>query len=374
MKKLLVLLLLLAPTLHAASRLPARAKHGMVASVDAIASRVGVDVMKRGGNAVDAAVAVALALAVTWPEAGNLGGGGFMLIRTADGKAEAIDYREIAPLAATRDMYLDPSGNVIKDASLVGYKAVGVPGTVAGLALAHKRHGKLPWTDVVEPARKLAAEGFPVSQYLSRSLAMKRIVERMQKFPESWRIFQRNGKPYMTGDIFVQPELARTLARIQKDPTDFYRGETARLIVADMKTNGGIVTADDFARYQPTVRKPLHGTYRGHDIITMPPPSSGGIALIEMLNMLEPTDVKSLGWHSSQQVHTVVEVMRRAYADRAKFLGDTDFVSVPAAGLMSRAYAEERRKDIDVSHATDSKAVADGEPARYESPQTTHFT
>jgi gamma-glutamyltranspeptidase/glutathione hydrolase len=374
MKRLVCLLFLIAIPLQAASRLPVREARVMVASVDAIASRVGADVMKRGGNAVDAAVAVALTLAVTWPEAGNLGGGGFMLLRKADGTEEALDYRERAPLAATRDMYLDANGNVIKDASLVGYKAVGVPGTVAGLALAHKRHGKLPWTDVVEPARKLAVEGFPVSQYLARSLAVKRIVERMQNFPESWRIFQRNGKPYVTGDIFVQPELARTLARIQKDPTDFYRGETARLIVADMQAHGGIVTADDFARYQPTVRKPLHGTYRGHEIITMPPPSSGGIALIEMLNMLEPTDIKSLGWHSSQQVHTVVEVMRRAYADRAKYLGDTDFVSVPSTGLMSRAYAEQRRKDIDASHATDSKAVSDGAPARYESPQTTHFT
>src|SRR5947209_1026882 len=211
MNKLAALLLLAALPLHAASRLPVRATHGMVASVDAIASKVGVDIMKRGGNAVDAAVAVALALAVTWPEAGNLGGGGFMLIRTADGKSEAIDYREIAPLAATRDMYLDSSGNVIKDASLVGYKAIGVPGTVAGLALAHERFGKLPWRELVEPARKLAADGFVVSEYLSRSLKGKQTVERMQKFPESWRIFQRNGKPYEPGERFVQPELAMTL-------------------------------------------------------------------------------------------------------------------------------------------------------------------
>ena len=374
MKRCILLLFLIAIPLQAASRLPVREAHVMVASVDPIASRVGADIMKRGGNAVDAAVAVAFALAVTWPEAGNLGGGGFMLLRKADGTEEALDYRERAPLAATRDMYLDANGEVIKDASLVGYKAVGVPGTVAGLAMAHKRHGKLPWAEVVEPARKLAAGGFPVSQYLERSLAMKRIVERMKKFPESWRIFQRNGKPYTAGEVFVQPELAATLARIQKDPSDFYRGETARRVVADMRANGGIVTAEDFAKYQPNVRKPLHGAYRGYEIVTMPPPSSGGIALIEMLNMLEPADVKSLGWHSSQEVHTVVEVMRRAYADRAKYLGDADFVSVPATGLMSRAYAEQRRKDIDPSRATDSKSVATGEPARYESPQTTHFT
>jgi gamma-glutamyltranspeptidase/glutathione hydrolase len=374
MKRFVCLLFLIAIPLQAASRLPVRETHAMVASVDVIASRVGADIMKRGGNAVDAAVAVALTLAVTWPEAGNLGGGGFMLLRKADGSEEALDYRERAPLAATRDMYLDANGDIIKDASLVGYRASGIPGTVAGLALAHKRHGKLPWADLVEPARRLAAEGFPVSQYLARSLAMKRIVERMQKFPESWRIFQRNGKPYTVGETFVQPELAATLARIQKDPSDFYRGETARMVVADVQAHGGIITAADFARYQPTVRKPLHGTYRGYEIITMPPPSSGGIALIEMLNMLEPVDVKSLGWHSSQQVHTMVEIMRRAYADRAKYLGDSDFVTVPVSGLMSRAYAEQRRKDIDPLHASDSKAVANGEPARYESPQTTHFT
>jgi len=374
MKKFVVVLLFIVLPLQAASRLPVREKHAMVASVDSIASRVGADVMKRGGNAVDAAVAVALTLAVTWPEAGNLGGGGFILLRKADGTEEAIDYRERAPLAATRDMYLDASGNIIKDASLVGYKAPGVPGTVAGLALAHKRHGKLPWADLVEPAHKLAAEGFPVSQYLARSLAGKRTMERMQKFPESWRIFERNGHPYEAGETFVQPELAATLARIQKDPSDFYRGETARLIVADMQAHGGSLTSEDLARYQPTVRTPLHGTYRGFEIITMPPPSSGGVALIEMLNMLEPYDLQSMGWHSSQEVHTLVEVMRRAYADRAKFLGDTDFVAVPVKGLMTRAYAEQRRKDIDAAHASDSKAVASGEPARYESPETTHFT
>ncbi len=374
MKRLIALLLFLAIPLHAASRLPVREKHVMIASVDAIASRVGADILKRGGNAVDAAVAVALTLAVTWPEAGNLGGGGFILLRKADGTEEAIDYRERAPLAATRDMYLDANGEIIKDASLLGYKASGVPGTVAGLALAHRRHGKLRWADLVEPARRLAAEGFPVSQYLVRSLTGKRTMERLQKFPESWRIFERNGRPYETGEALVQPELAATLARIQKDPSDFYRGETARQIVADMKAHGGTITAEDLARYQPTVRTPLHGNYRGYEIITMPPPSSGGVALIEMLNMLERYDLKSMGWHSSQQVHTVVEVMRRAYADRAKYLGDADFVSVPVKGLMARAYAEQRRKDIDAVRASDSKAITASEPARYESPQTTHFT
>ena len=342
----------------------------MVASVDAIASRVGVDIMKRGGNAVDAAVAVAFTLAVTWPEAGNLGGGGFMLIRTHDGKAAAIDYREIAPLAATRDMYLDANGNIIKDASLVGYKAIGVPGTVAGLALAHKRYGKLPWRELVEPARKLAANGFVVSDYLARSLAVKTYRQRIERFPESARIF----RAFKTGDRFVQPDLAATLARIQKDPNDFYRGETARRIIADVRAHGGLLTAEDLATYAPKVRTPLRGTYRGYEIVTMPPPSSGGIALIEMLNMLEPYDVAAMGWHSAEEVHTLIEIMRRAYADRAKYLGDTDFVRVPERGLMSRAYAEARRKDIDPQRATDSGKLGAIDPLPYESKQTTHFT
>ena len=361
MRKLIALALFISLPLTAASRLPVRAKHGMVASVDATASRIGADIMKRGGNAVDAAVAVALTLAVTWPEAGNIGGGGFMLIRNADGTEDALDYRERAPLGATRDMYLDANGNVIKDASLVGHRAAGVPGTIAGLAAAHKKYGKLPWAELVEPARKLAAEGFAVSEYFVRSITNKRIQERIQKFPESARIF---GKSFKPGDVFVQPDLAATLARIQKDPGDFYRGETARLIVAEMRKN---LTAEDLAKYQPTFRKPLHATYRGYEIVTMPPPSSGGIALIEMLNMLEPLDMTSIDWHSSQEVHTIVETMRRAYADRAKYLGDSDFVKVPVAELTSRAYADKRRKDI-VARATDSKALP------YESPETTHFT
>lgn len=373
MKKSLALLLFIAVPIQAASRLPERAPHAMVATVDAIASHVGADIMKRGGNAVDAAVAVALTLAVTWPEAGNIGGGGFMLVRKADGTAEALDYRERAPLAATHNMYLDASGNVIKDASLVGYKAIGVPGTIAGLALANKRYGKLPWRDVVEPARKLAADGFVVSQYLANSLHWKTAQDRRKLFPESWRIFDRNGKPYEQGETFVQPELAATLARIQNDPGDFYRGETAKRIVADAQAHGGLITADDLAQYQPVVRTPLRGTYRGYEIITMPPPSSGGIAIIEMLQMLEPYDLKAMGWHSSQQVHTMVEVMRRAYADRAKYLGDTDFVKVPVHALMSREYAMKRRADIDPAKATPSAELGAMDPMPYESPQTTHF-
>ena len=347
----------------------------MVASTSELASQIGADVMKRGGNAVDAAVAVALALAVTWPSAGNLGGGGFMLVRLPDGTTEAIDYRERAPLAATRDMYLDANGNIIKGASTVGWKAVGVPGTVAGLYLAHQRHGKLPWASLVAPARKLADEGFILNFHTARSLRGKETVAKMAQFAESRRIFQRDGRFYEMGERFVQPELAKTLQRIEQRGADgFYRGETARLLVAAMKENGGLVTAKDLETYEPTVRKPLRGTYRGYEIVTMPPPSSGGIGLLEMLNMLEPYDLKAMGWHSSQEVHTVVEVMRRSFADRAQFLGDADFAKVPVSALTSRAYADERRKTIDPEHASSSREVGAGNPAPYESPQTTHFT
>jgi gamma-glutamyltranspeptidase/glutathione hydrolase len=370
MKRLLVALLIpvLAVPLLAESRLPMRGRHAMVASVDVIASRVGADVMKRGGNAVDAAVAVAFMLAVTWPEAGNLGGGGFMLVRTPGGKSEAIDYRETAPAAASRNMYLDASGKVTKESTL-GYRAVAVPGTVAGLAFVHKRYGKLPWRMLVEPARKLAAEGFVVSPYLERSLAATE-AQRMKQFPESWRIY--GGKK--EGDRLVQPELAAVLARIANDPSDVYRGVTAKKIVAAMKAHGGLITAADLASYKVKVRIPLRGTYRGYEVVSMPPPSSGGIALIEMLNMLEPYDLKSMGWHSSEHVHTMLEVMRRAYADRAKFLGDPDFTKIPVAGLTSKAYAEKRRADIDPARASDSKSVGAGDPAPYESSSTTHFS
>jgi gamma-glutamyltranspeptidase / glutathione hydrolase len=375
MKRTAVLLLSLAAAfpLFAAWSQPARARHVMVASTSEIASRVGADVMKRGGNAVDAAVAVGLTLAVTWPSAGNLGGGGFMLIRKADGTTEAIDYRERAPLAASRDMYLDAQGNVVKGMSTDGYRAVAVPGTVAGLVLAHKRHGKLKWEDLVEPARKIAAEGFEVNYHLARSLSIKSTVDKMGPWAESRRIYQRDGKFFEMGDTFVQPELAAVLARIKTNPRDFYEGETARLIVADMKANGGIVTMEDLRTYEPTVRQPLRGTYRGYDILTMPPPSSGGIALIEMLHMLEPYDLKAMGWHSSQYVHTLVEIMRRAFADRASYLGDTDFVKVPVAGLVSREYAKVRAKDI-TDKATPSRGVRGGGPAAYESPETTHYS
>ena len=357
----------------AASREPARSRQGMVASTTEIASRVGVEIMQRGGNAVDAAVAVGLALAVTWPSAGNIGGGGFMMIRRANGETEIIDYRERAPLSASRDMYLDKDGNVIKDASTVGYKAVGVPGTIAGLSLALKRHGKLNWADVVEPARKLAAEGFPITYHLARSL---RAAEKsLKKFPDSNRIFLRDGKLFDEGEQLVQPELAETFARLKdKGPREFYEGKTAQLIAADMKANGGLITERDLKEYEPTIRKPLIGNYRGYEIVTMPPPSSGGTALLEMLNILEHYNLSYSGPGSSDTIHLLVEAQRRAFADRAEFLGDADFVKVPVEGLIAKKYAADLAKTIDPDHATPSSKIRAGKPLGPESTETTHFT
>ena len=362
-------------TQQAASREPARARHGMVASTSEIASRVGVEIMQRGGNAIDAAVAVGLALAVTWPPAGNIGGGGFMMIRRANGDTEVVDYRERAPLAASRDMYLDKNGDVIKGASTVGYKAAGVPGTVAGLSLALKRHGKLKWSDVIEPARKLAADGFTMSYHLARNLQGTETKKLLAQFPDSNRIFLRDGKYYEEGERIVQPELAATLARIkEKGPREFYEGKTAQMIAEDMKANGGLITEQDLKQYEPTVRKPLVGTYRGYEIVTMPPPSSGGAALLEMLNILEHYKLTELGPGSSDTIHLLVEAQRRAFADRAEFMGDADFVKVPVEGLISKKYAADLAKTIDPERATPSEKVRAGKPAVYESTQTTHFT
>ncbi|MBC8138569.1 MAG: gamma-glutamyltransferase, partial [Fibrella sp.] len=348
-----------------------RVAHGMVASADSVASQVGVDILQGGGNAVDAAVAVGLALAVTYPAAGNLGGGGFMLIRLADGHTNVLDYRETAPAAATRGMYLDKSGSVAPNVSQVGYRAVGVPGTVAGLALAQKKYGRLNWKAVVAPARRLAERGFPITNLLASGL---RSNTSLPQFPDSRRIFQRDGKFYREGETFRQPELARTLKRLEdKGPREFYEGETAALIAADMKRNNGLVTTDDLRGYKPVERTPLRGTYRGHEILTMPPPSSGGVALVEMLNMLEGHDLRALG-NSSEAHHLMIEVMRRAFADRAEFMGDPDFVRVPAKGLMSKEYATKTAATINPARATPSADLRHGDPLPYESKETTHYS
>jgi gamma-glutamyltranspeptidase/glutathione hydrolase len=367
------------PSVLSASRPPVRGKHGMVSSVSEIASQIGVDILKRGGNAIDAAVAVGLALAVVWPSAGNLGGGGFMVIRLAGGKATAIDYREMGPAAAHRNVYLDEKGDYIKGSSTYGHRAAAVPGTVAGLAYALEKYGKLNWADVAEPARKLAADGFPVWYQLERSL--KNASEGLSRYPETKRIFLRDGNPYKTGEIFKQPELAAVFERMIKDgPSEFYQGETAKLIEASMKRAGNgkppflWMTVEDLRNYKPVEREPLRSKYRGHEIITMPPPSSGGVALSEMLNILERYDLKSMGAGSSKAIHLMAEAMRRAFADRAHYLGDPDFVKVPVAGLTSRKYADKLAKTIDLTRASESQKVAHGDPLPHESDETTHFT
>ena len=373
----LILLLVNAAIAPVAAREPVRGRHGMVASTNELASRVGVDILKRGGNAVDAAIAVAFALAVTHPAAGNLGGGGFMMIRLKDGRTTAIDYREMAPAAAHRDVYLDKNGNLIEGegGSLIGYRAAGVPGTVRGMELALKKYGsgKLTWSQLVEPARRLAANGFTVTHSLARSL--KGNDEYLSKYAETKRIYLRNGNFYQEGETFRQPELAATFARLQRfGPNEFYEGETARMIVADMKRNNGLMTREDLHGYVAKERAPLRGSYRGHEIISMPPPSSGGAVLIEMLNILEGFDLSKLEASSSERYHLMAEAMRRAFADRAEYMGDADFVKVPIAGLIDKEYAAKLRATIDTERASNSNEVRAGRPAGYESEDTTHFT
>ena len=361
----------------AASREPVRAKHTMVASTSEIASRVGVEILKRGGNAIDAAIAVGLALTATHPAAGNLGGGGFMMIRLKNGKMTAIDYREMAPAAATRNIYLDKNGNVIEGegGSVVGYRAAGVPGTVRGMELALKKYGsgKLSWAQLVEPARRLAANGFVVNNNLARSLRGNE--KYLSQYAETKRIYLRNGNFYREGEIFRQPDLASTFARLQRGgPNEFYTGQTARLIAADMKRNNGLMTMQDLANYVAKEREPLKGTYRGYGIISMPPPSSGGAVLIQMLNILEGYELPKLDWASSERYHLMTEAMRRAFADRAEYMGDMDFVNVPLAGLTDKSYAAQLRNSIDPDRASSSESVRAGRPAGHESEDTTHYT
>ena len=361
----------------AASREPVRARHGMVASTSKLASQVGVDVLRRGGNAVDAAIAVAFALAVVYPAAGNLGGGGFMMIRLRDGRATAIDYREMAPAAANRNVYLDERGELKKGegGSLIGYRAPGVPGTVAGMELALKKYGsgKLTWPQLVEPAHRLAAGGFQLPYNLARG--MKANANELGLYPESKKIYLNGGNFWNEGDVWRQPELAATFARMQRfGPREFYAGQTARLIAADMRAHGGLITLEDMKNYVAKEREPLHSTYRGFEVISMPPPSSGGAVLIEMLNILEGFDLRHMGASSSERYHVETEAMRRAFADRAEYMGDADFVNVPVAGLIDKAYAERLRRGIKMERASTSAEVKAGQPTGAEEEETTHFT
>jgi gamma-glutamyltranspeptidase/glutathione hydrolase len=361
-------LLLAVPRRAGAEIHTADGRKGMVVSASEPASRAGLAVLKDGGNAVDAAVATAFALAVTWPEAGNLGGGGFMLIHPG-AKAEPVfvDYRETAPAAATKDMFAS-------DEHPSSYKLVGVPGTVAGLALAHRKYGKRPWKDLVAPAVRLAEAGFPLDARLAANL--NRVTARSAAFPELRRVFGKDGGrgKWQAGDRLKQPDLAKTLRLIaEKGPDTFYKGDIAGQIVAEMKVGGGLITRADLAGYRAKWRKPVRGTYRGYDIYAAPPPSSGGIGLIEMLNILENFDLKKHGHNAALTLHLMVEAMRRAYRDRARHLGDPDFVTVPAH-LTTKEYAKKLAAGIDPKKATPSAALASDIPLRGEGESTTHFS
>lgn len=354
---------------------PVIAANGMVAAQERIAAQVGADILKAGGNAVDAAVATGFALAVTHPQAGNLGGGGFMLIwLAAQKKVLAIDYRETAPAAATRNMFLDPKGNVDRDKARYSRASSGVPGTVAGLLYAQEHYGTLPLDRILAPAIKLAEEGFPVSYGLAYALAKSH--ERFSHDPSSMVYFEHpNGLPYKPGEILRQPDLRNTLLAIRdRGVRGFYEGPVADLIAAEMKEGGGLITLDDLKNYHAIEREPVRGTYLGYDIASMPPPSSGGAHVIQMLNILEGYDLKRLGQGNADTLHRLIEAMRRAYADRAKFLGDPDFIKVPLAGIVNKAYAAKLREGIDLDHATKSSDVSAGQPPSSEGDQTTHFS
>jgi gamma-glutamyltranspeptidase/glutathione hydrolase len=358
---------------YAADAAPVTATNGMVVSTDELASRVGIDVLRSGGNAVDAAVAVQFALAVVNPEAGNIGGGGFMVLRTAEGATAALDFREKAPMAATRDMFLDAQGN-LTDGSVVGHLASGVPGSVAGMWAAHERYGGLPWAGLVEPAIRLA-EGFPVRERFLGSLSSS-MVGALSAFPASAAQFlPRAGAPPMVGDTLRQPDLAATLRRIRDDgPDGFYRGQTADLIVAEMERGGGIITHADLDAYEAAWREPVAFTYRGHRVISMPPSSSGGATMAEMANILERWDIGSMTWLGPEVVHLQAEAWRRAYADRNHYLADPDFVDMPLERMTSPEYAAERASTISTTAATPSLEVGPGMEGWDESENTTHFS
>ena len=382
------LYVLLAAIAAAAPLRPTHAPHAIVTSVHELASRAGIEMLRAGGNAVDAAVATGFALAVVHPQAGNLGGGGFLLLRLANGKTHFIDFREKAPAAATENMYLDAQGNVIpdssKDSSVVGYKSAGVPGTVAGLVYAEKQYGKLSMEKVIAPAIKLAREGFPLAYEDAQDLKDDAY---LAEFPESKRIFLRDGNYYQPGEIFKQPELAHTLERLAKDPDEFYHGAMARELAAAIHQGGGLISAADLAAYEVKEREPVRGTYRGYDIIGAPPPSSGGVALIEVLNILEGFDLAKLSNRSAAVIHLTSEAFRRAFYDRTDFMGDPDFAQVPVAQLIDKRYAAAWRDSIDLNHASVSKdlkrpsifneleRVAKSRPTALREPQnTTHYS
>ena len=353
---------------------PVYGKNGMVASEQGLATQVGLDILKQGGNAIDAAVAVGFALAVVLPNAGNIGGGGFMVLHDdKTGKDVAIDFREIAPAKASRDMYLDTQGNVIDGKSLFTHDASGVPGTVAGMEYALKKWGTMPLSKVLEPAIKLADKGFIVSDVLAKTLKEEKST--LGKWSASKAIFFKNGEPLKSGDLLVQKDLAKSLRLIAKQGAKaFYQGEIATKIAKEMQSQGGTMTLEDLKAYKVVERQPIIGDYRGYKVVTMPPPSSGGVHLIEILNMLEHYPIKEDGVNSAKNIHHMAESMKLAYADRSEYLGDPDFVKIPVTGLTSKAYANERVKTIDDNKARPSSTIKPGKPQPYESDQTTHFS
>ncbi|AKF39278.1 gamma-glutamyltransferase [Yersinia enterocolitica] len=372
-KPLTVLALLVSGTLHAASTPAVEAKNGMVVTSQHLASQVGTDILKMGGNAVDAAVAVGYAQAVVNPCCGNIGGGGFMTIHLADGTDTFINFRETAPAAASADMYLDKEGKVTKDASLYGYLAAGVPGTVLGMDSAQKKYGKLTRQQVMAPAIKLAREGFVLTR--ADTDILDTTVKRFRQDPESARIFLRkNGEALQPGDRLIQTDLADTLTAIsEKGPDAFYQGKIPQAVEAAAKKGGGILTAADFANYKITETAPITCSYRGYKFVSSPPPSSGGVTLCETLNVLEGYDLKSMGFNSAAYIHTLTEAMRHAYMDRNTFLGDPEFVKNPIDRLLSKSYAADIRKQIVANKATPSVEVQPGMQP-HEKPETTHYS
>ena len=354
---------------------PIYAKHGMVSSQEALASQIGVEILKQGGNAVDAAVAVAYALAVTLPRAGNIGGGGFMLVHLAEqNKTIAIDYRETAPAKAHKDIFLDEQGNAVDKLSREHGLAVGVPGTVMGMELALKQYGTMKMAQVIKPAIKLAKDGIVVTSDLSNSLAG--LKSRITQWPSSAEIFYHaDGSNYQVNELLKQPELAQSLSLIaQKGSKGFYQGETAKKIVSAVQNAGGIMSLTDLANYKVIEREPVRGNYRGYEVVSMPPPSSGGIHIIEMLNVLEQFPIDKLGHNTANTLHLMAETMKYAYADRSEYLGDPDFVNVPVKQLTSKEYAKEIASKIAINKTTPSSEIRPGNLAPYESDQTTHFS
>jgi gamma-glutamyltranspeptidase/glutathione hydrolase len=355
---------------------PVSSNHGMVVSTSTYASRVGVDILKKGGNAIDAAVAVGFALAVTYPAAGNIGGGGFMVIHLADGKNTTIDYREKAPLSAYRDMYLNKEGEFVPELSQEGATSVGVPGSVAGLIYALEKYGTLPLTEVIQPAIDLAKNGWVLNSRDARYF--NEAIPLFEKYPAAKKIFMKDSTTYKEGELFVQHDLAWTLEQIKEKGRDgFYKGRVAELLVKQVASLGGYITLEDLERYKPVERGPITGNYRGFEVVSMPPPSSGGIALVELLNILENYDLKSEGWESSQYVYHLIEAMKYVYADRTYHLGDADFYPVPEEQLTSKEYAKTiyNRIEAEKNKAEPSDEIRSPDfTLHHESTETTHYS